>query len=853
MLDQTLNTRLSLVTAPAGYGKSVLIRDWLDSRPDISGAWIELDRRDNDATRFWRRTVEALKAAAIPIPEDVGLALGSGLPNEILRAVELLSDCLALVDRRVVLIFDDFHTVDAPLVKESFGFLRDTLPGDIGVIISSRHDPPLSSARLRVQRELVELREHDLTFTHPEVVELTDLAGLHLDEHATTTLSDITGGWAVALRLALVSLSSRGHDTADALVEMASQRGVLVDFFVEEVLSEIPAQTREFLLSTAILEEMNPSLAEAVTDAPNAQEVLDDLVHRSILTSRIDSTVGWFRFHALFADLLRIHLHRHKSAAEIAALHRRAAAWYREHGHLSSAIPHALESGDELTATNMLAELSPKLMATGRAATLLDLSEQIIAAVDEPSILQLVCKGEALHGLGDQARELDRILDHVERELVAVIESVDTKGRAASADDPRSWESPSSLPWLRAVRARRQGNVETLLKLNVPDVIPSPSTVVEAEIAEGLIWLERYEDADRLLEAPKRHAESQGYVPHIVHHLGLVAVMRTGQGRLGEAQAHTDRALSLCYQHGVGRLRHTMYARMAAEWLAWLRGDIGQAESFALEVQAFGDHAADVPLAVLQAQLRSIIRWSIGDRVGARQLLDHVLVTTTGRTLTGHFADRVVMAQARFDLLEGNDAHAAGRVPDWRVRLDRGVSTIGEWLVLKRLEIAVDGPQVPDEPLPAALHPSLPHRLEWQRIRAGALNLAGKRDQAVRALASSLKTASGISLIQPILDEREILGSLLPQAAAEANVILPGLAGQEDASVPPPVYVEPLTPREQNVLEHMTTHLTYLEIASEMYVSTNTVKTHQKAIFRKLAVSKRSDAVARARAYGLVS
>jgi LuxR family maltose regulon positive regulatory protein len=133
------------------------------------------------------------------------------------------------------------------------------------------------------------------------------------------------------------------------------------------------------------------------------------------------------------------------------------------------------------------------------------------------------------------------------------------------------------------------------------------------------------------------------------------------------------------------------------------------------------------------------------------------------------------------------------------------------------------------------------------------LNLAGERDQAVRELASSLKTASGISLIQPLLDEREILGSLLPQAAAEANVILPGLAGQEDASVPRPVYVEPLTPREQNVLEHMTTHLTYLEIASEMYVSTNTVKSHQKAIFRKLAVSKRSDAVARARAYGLVS
>jgi LuxR family maltose regulon positive regulatory protein len=493
-------------------------------------------------------------------------------------------------------------------------------------------------------------------------------------------------------------------------------------------------------------------------------------------------------------------------------------------------------------------------MATGRAATLLGLSEQIIDAVDEPTILQLVCKGEALHGLGDRGDELDRIIDHIEERLTRTAETEGTSDRATNPADPHAWESPSNLPWVRAVRARRRGDADALIELNVPSAVPSPSKALEGEIAEGMTWLEQYTDAERLLHEAQARADAIDYAPHIVHYLGLLATARAGQGRFTAAQALVDRALLLCGQHDLGQLRHTMYARLVDAWLAWLRGDVEQAESSALDVQVFVEQAADVPLSVQQAQLRSRVRWSLGDRIGAQALLDQVEVTATGWPISGHFADRIAFARARLDLLDGDPRAAQLELPDWRDRLSAGPTTMREWLLLMRLAIAADGPGVVvNEQPPPDLDPTVLHEFEWQRIRAHALDLSGERERAVDELASTLKAAGRLSIVQPFFDERQILGSLLPVAANEAGVGFPGLNTLEDAAVPRPVYVEPMTAREQGVLDYMATHLSYPEIAAELYVSTNTVKSHCKAIFRKLAVSKRSDAVARARAYGLIS
>ena len=849
-LDRALSVRLVLVTAPAGYGKSVLVRDWTERRSEVDTAWVDLDHRDNDPMRFWRRTFETIDAATTLPLDQLARELGAGRPGEILRALEFMNDSLADMDRRLVLIFDDFHLIRSPDVLESFEFFRDTAPDNMGVVLVARRDPPLGVARMRVLDELVEIREKDLRFTEAEIADLADAAGLNLDAAAVTRLHGLTDGWAAALRLALISVGSSG-DPSLVLREVRQDNPDIARFFAEEVIGEIPDATREFLLATSLLDQVNAANAAALSGAENAQALLEDLAARSLLTTRVAGSGQWFRYHRLFRRLLRAELRRSRTEVEIQELHRRAAAWYREHQDVESAIPHAIAAGDQEAATDWLAELSPHLMETGRAATLLDLSDQIIDSVEEPTISQLVCRGEALHGLGLQPDEFDRILNHIEQQLGVTEETVQTTDLATRSADPRSWESPSTLPWLRAVRCRLRGDAQGLVELLRTDAIPSPSAVVEAEVAEALIWLERYSEAEQMLEVPMINP---GYLVQTVHHLGLLATIRAGCGRFAEAQVLVDRALVLCADHQLGQMRHTMYARLIGARLEWGRGELEAAESNAVDVQIFAEQFADVPLAAQHALMRSGVRWSLGDGVGARALLDRAAVTITGRPVTGHFADRLLFARAKLDLLEGDPGGAQVHLPDWRERLELGPTTMRDWLLLMRLASAADGPQTAvDERPPPELDAGPLHLAEWHRIRAHALDLSGSRANAEKELAKSFETVDHLSLIQPLIDERHILGSLLPAAVRRAGLDLPGLGEREDAPVPRPVYVEPLTEREQIVLGYMATHLSYPEIAAELYVSNNTVKSHCRSIFRKLAVHSRADAVTRARAYGLLN
>lgn len=850
VMDRALSARLVLVTAPAGYGKSVLVRDWADRRPEVDTAWVDLNDRDNDPTRFWRRTFAAMDAATPAAMAGFASHLGSGRPGEILHALELVNDFLAGLDRRLVLVFDDFHTIRSPAVLESFEFFRDTAPDNVGMVLITRRDPPLGVARLRVLDELVEIRERDLRFTADEIALLVEAAGADLSEGAITNLHDLTVGWAAAIRLALMSLD--GSEPPEA--RLADDRPInreIAEFFAEEVIGEMPAATRQFLLSTAVLDKVNASSARAVAGVDDATALLEDLAGRSLLTTRLEGPGGWFQYHDIFRRLLLVELERDSSDAEIGDLHRRAAGWYQEYGDLERAIPHAIKADDQDAASEWLAELSPRLMMTGRAATLLSLSVELIDSVDEPTIVQLVCKAEALHGLGDQPGELDRIITQVETLLV---EDESPSGHSAvGRADPHSWESPRALPWIRSVRYRRKGDADNLIGLNLQEFIPSPSRALEGEVAEAMLWLERYEDAEPLLEISADRAQEEAHAPHVVHYLGLLAMTRAGQGRYGEARAVTDKGLALCSEHDLGQLRQTMYVRLMDALLSWAGGELKEAESKSIQMEPFVEQAADIPLTVQHALLRSAVRWSLGDRLGARTLLDQASVTATDWPLKGHFADRIQIARARFDLLEGDPAAAQVHVPEWRSRLEAGSTTTREWLLLMRLAVAVDGTGVDlNERPPPDLDPSPVHLAEWQRIRAQALDLAGDREQAVSELAASLTTTAHFPFVQPLLDERQVLGPLLALAAHEAAVDLPGLDALADADVPRPVYVEPLTDREQKVLGYMATHLSYPEIAAELYVSNNTVKSHCKSIFRKLAVSKRADAVARARVYGLI-
>ena len=399
-LDRTLAVRLVLVTAPGGYGKSVLVRDWATHQSASAVAWIDLDRRDNDATRMWHQILDAIDSASGPLPETLVRGLGFGRSGELERTIDELVDFLARDEEPLVIVLDDFHLIRTPRALESFGYFRDTVPRNVGVVLVGRQDPPLGVARLRVLDELLEIREQDLRLTASEIGQMAEGSGLVLDADSIARLHTTSSGWAAAVRMALLSAGNRDDSNA-AIGALDVHDRALSDYFSEEVLSDMPEADQDFLLSTSILDRVNVSIASRVSETEDPTNHLEDLAARSILTSRLSGPGDWFQYHELFRKLLNLLLVRNRSREEIRGLHRRAAEWYMENTDPERAIPHWLAADASETATEALAELSPLLMVAGRAATLLDLSQQIIDSVDHPTIVQLVLKGDALHALGD--------------------------------------------------------------------------------------------------------------------------------------------------------------------------------------------------------------------------------------------------------------------------------------------------------------------------------------------------------------------------------------------------------------------------------------------------------------------
>ena len=362
-LDSNPEARLVLVSAPAGFGKSTLLANWLD-RPALEGAWLSLDARDNDVVRF-SRYLSAAAATLTGATGDPAMLDAQSFEPELALA-GVLED-LDAAGSGVVLVFDDYHLIDAPAIHRLVESLVDRLPQGARLAIATRADPPLPLARLRSRGELVEIRAEDLRFTQTEAADLLRSAGLDLEEPEIEILTDRTEGWAAALRLAAVSLRDRPDQAA--LVERfgASHRFVL-DYVVEEVLAGLPAASQEFLLVTSILDRLCGPLCEAVTGVPDGQARLEALERANLLLIPLDEERRWYRYHALFAEILRARL-RMQHPASVAGLHARASAWHEAQGDDDEAIGHCLLSGDLERASAIVGLAAARHLNAGELGT----------------------------------------------------------------------------------------------------------------------------------------------------------------------------------------------------------------------------------------------------------------------------------------------------------------------------------------------------------------------------------------------------------------------------------------------------------------------------------------------------
>jgi LuxR family transcriptional regulator, maltose regulon positive regulatory protein len=885
-LDQGLARDLILVCAPAGFGKTVLLADWA-RRGRWPIAWLSLDTADNDPARFWRHAIAALDPVCTGIAERIGPLLGPPPPRLFDGLVAALINELAATADPTLLVLDDYHLVDSPQVHASVAFLLGHRPPGLRLVLACRADPPLSLARLRGRGQLAELRAADIRFTAEEASALlSEAAGPSLSEAAVAALAERTEGWAAGLQLA--GLSLRGRTDADAFVASfsGSHRHVL-DYLTEEVLDRQPAEVRGFLLETSILDRLSGALCDAVTGHTDGQAMLERLERANLFLVPLDEVRGWWRYHHLFADLLRARL-REEQPGQVALLHRNAAAWHDQHGLADDAVRHALAAGDATWAARLVERHADELLLRSERATL----ARWLAALpaDAASARPRVLLAQALSLLvGGRAEEVGRLLDAAERSLAgpAADEPFEpSAGRARSL--LANVTATSALE--RAFLAELHGDADRQLAFGrqaLANLDPDDHTL--SAIIHGHLgvaqWLGgRLPEAQRTLTSSISRLRAIGerfLVVRVCEHLGQVQRARAD---LDAALGTYRQALEIAAPPGQPALPAAGIAHVGLAEVAYQRGEFDAALRHLAEgISSCRQLIFSQPAAAGLATL-AWIRQAQGDPAGALEAMDEAERAGASGSVAG-VINSVPAQRARLLLLQG-DLEAA---VSWTTSrgLDPGdepdYPREPEYLALARVLIAQDRPGQAVELL-GRLHTCATAQgrtgslIEILALRALGLAARGEDTAAVAALTEALRLACPQGYIRVFADEGPAMSNLLGRLIAAqragqsagvdeipfgylgrlaraarqdaAGAAPPSPPGPHQAAVPG--LIEPLSSREAEVLQLLAAGRPNKEIAEELVVAISTVKKHVTHIFEKLGAANRTQATARARELGLL-
>ena len=560
-LTGTADAKLTLVSAPAGFGKTTVVAEWLGTVTDDGAAvaWLSLDEHDNDPALFWSYVLAALQMAVPGLGAGARALLDSADgPIEVVLAT--LVNELHGVDQDVALVLDDFHVIDHDEVQEGLTYLLEHLPERAHLVIVSRADPPLPLARLRARGELREIRAADLRFTAEEAADyLNGAMGLELTAADIRTLEARTEGWIAALQLAALSMQGR-DDSTNFIAGFAGDDRFIIDYLAGEVLQRQPESVRRFLLQTSVLDRLQGSLCDAVTGTTGGKAELESLDRQNLFVIPLDDRREWYRYHHLFADVLRVRLLDEDPDAPV-ELHRRASAWYADRGEPSDAIRHALAAGDFPRAA-ALAELAMPAMRRDRQdATIREWAQVIPEDVVRLRPVLAVGFVGTLMSAGELGR-VDAHLYEAEQWLALAPEARDAAGKIV-VDEAQLRALPGAIEMYRAALALLRGDIAGTVAhaRRVLAVAPDDDDLGRAA-AHALLGLAAWSegDLDRAFAAYTDAIAGMRRIGHIADILGLsiaMADIRVAQGRLRDAQRLYEQGLQLVADHGAGPLRGT--------------------------------------------------------------------------------------------------------------------------------------------------------------------------------------------------------------------------------------------------------------------------------------------------------
>ena len=856
LLSAARSGGVTLVSAPAGSGKTVLLRSWIEEAGLADcAAWVSVERGERDAQRFWLAVIRELRAAVgadafverlTPSPQFDGALV-----------VERLVAELGSLEEPVVLVIDDLHELVAPEALAQLELLLARRPRLLHLVLATRHDPQLGLHRLRLSGELTDVRASDLRFTLEETRELLAASGIALSEESIDLLHTRTEGWVAGLRLAALSLA--GHPEPKRFVaEFSGSERTVADYLLAEVLARQPDGVRRLLLRTSVLESMNGALADLLTGASGSERILHALEEANAFVVSLDTQRSWFRYHHLFAALLRLELRRTEPHA-VKELNKAAAEWYAQHRDPVAAVRHAQAAEDWDYAARTLFDHALGLYLNGQAAT----RDALIAAfpanvLADPELI-LLSAGEPL-----MRGELD--------EAAAHISLAERRASAVSPERRRIFEIFVAIA--RLAVARRRGDfgsvVDSLQSLRA--LLEEAQTRGEAELRStamvaalnnlGIaeLWSSRAEEAERHLRDAirlTRHVEAVWIEVSCLAHLAVTAARRS----FAEARDRALEAITIAEAHGWASDPVIGVALAELAGLEAWQGRFEEAQRWLERGEQALRTTSEPATKVLLHHAQGMLHIAQGrheeaiDAFRAAVELQALLVAPLA--LTAQVREFLVQTQVRLDDAAAARATLAAMPEE---HLERGETRAA----LASLHLAERNAQAAIDALAPVLDGAAPVIRDFTVVQALLLD-AIARDRLGDPLAVESDIERALDLAEPdalifpfvMIAPRDLLERHPRHRTAHAALlqdILDVLAG---SSLSPPAAESQelrgdLSEGELRVVRFLPSNLSAPEIGNELYLSLNTVKTHMRHIYAKLGVHRRTEAVERARELGLL-
>ncbi|WP_248959945.1 LuxR C-terminal-related transcriptional regulator [Sphaerisporangium perillae] len=862
-LDRAAASKVTIISAPAGSGKTSLLRAWVGraGRPHRL-ALVQVQRDQNDAQQFWLALLDAVRRAT-GANSDAELSAATPDFNGYAMVDRVLSE-LAEAQGGVTLVVDDLHELHPPEIPAQLTRLLTNLPPNVHAILATRHDVRLGLHRLRLAGELAEIRAVHLRFSERETRELLEASGVALSAAGTALLHQRTEGWAAGLRLAALSLI--GHADPERFVaEFSGSDRTVAEYLLAEMLDRQPPDVQNLLLRTSLLDRVNGELADLLTGRPGSEQILLDLEDTNAFVESFDPGRTWFRYHQLFADLLRLEMRR-TLPAEIPALHRRAAGWFSRHGQAAEAIRHTQAAGDWPEAAQLLADHAFNLTLDGQAQTMQALLQAFPPGADHPELALVHAMGDLAHG------RLDEAAAHL----------VVTETYAETTPPGRQHSLHVAIASLKLSLARRRGHLAGVIEQ--VRFLASPLTgwsdedlalgsdlraVALMNLGTAEAWSLGVPDAERHLREAAALARRIGR-PYLevgcLAQLGFASIFHGAAMPKMEAFATTQRrcreAITLAERYGWGTEPVIAPALMTLTSTMVFLGEFDEADRWLRRTEQAVQTDTGPDIRLLLHQTVAILHACRGrhhealEEFGAAE--DLASQMEGSQALARQMTSWLLATQARLGLLGEARAALTALDDEWtssgEIRNARAVICLAEGDPARALDALHD---VLDDTAPVLGYVTL---VEAHLLAGLAHRELGDQRAANQAAERALALADSDRLVLPfaMTGSAELLEALPRHQTSHAALladILEVLHGsssmaKEQSSFPP---AKKLSPGELRVLRYLATNLSRPEIANELSVSLNTVNTHLRSVYAKLQVRDRSSAVRRARELRLLA